>query len=109
MAKKKKDDEEAQPESSDGSIAVNDAWTGMLAVSLLALAVGSGFLAYDWMQYSDGDPPKVSKFTSAPPGAPVKAPPPKAEPKVEPKDGAVPKDGGDKKDADKKDADKKDG
>jgi hypothetical protein len=102
MAKKPKDDEEAQ-ESSDGSIAVNDAWTGMLAVSLLALVVGSGFLAYDYMLYNDDKgPPAVSKFTSSPPGAPPKANPP---PKVEPKDGGA-KDA-DKKDA-AKDADKKD-
>jgi hypothetical protein len=111
MAKKKKDDEEAQPEASDGSIAVNDAWTGMLAVSLLALVVGSGFLAYDYMLYNDDKPPAVTKFTSTPPGAPPKANPP--PPKVEPKDAAAkdaaPKDGADKKDAaDKKDPEKKD-
>jgi hypothetical protein len=103
MAKKKKDDEVAQAESSDGSIAVNDAWTGMLAVSLLALVVGSGFLAYDYMQYNDEKgPPQSSKFTTTLPGVPPKVNPP---PKVEPKDVAA-KDA-DKKDA-AKDADKKD-
>jgi hypothetical protein len=83
MAKKTKDEEETQTES-DGSIAVNDAWTGMLAVSLLALIIGSGFLYYDYQQYNE-DPPKVSKFTQTPPGA---GPAKKEIPKVEPKDGA---------------------
>ena len=95
MAKKKKDDEEQQPEeSSGGSIAVNDAWTGLLAISLLALIVGTGFLAYDYMQYYDEKMPTVPKLTGTPPGTP----PGNAKPEV----------GGGPKDADKKDADKKD-
>ncbi len=105
MAKKKTDEEAAEPES-DGSIAVNDAWTGMLAVSLLALVVGSGFLAYDYYQYSDDKVPTVTKFTATPPGAPQKGPAP-PPPKVEAKDGAV-KDAADKKDAEKKEPEKKD-
>jgi hypothetical protein len=110
MAKQTKDEEEPKEpkaESSDGSIAVNDAWTGMLAVSLLALIIGSGFLYYDYQQYNE-DPPKTPKFTSTPPGAPPKVNP---LPKVEPKDGAAkdaaPKDA-DKKDPEKKDPEKKD-
>lgn len=103
MAKKSTDEPDTKKKaqaSSDGSIAVNDAWTAMLAVSLLALVIGSGFLYWDYDQYNQ-DPPKVTKFNLAPPGAapapgPKAAPPP---PKVEPAE---------KKDADKKDADKKD-
>jgi hypothetical protein len=74
MAKKKKDaKEEAKPETSDGSIAVNDAWTGMLAVSFLALAIGAGFLFYDWyFLYPESQPPAPTKFTLTPPGAPQK-------------------------------------
>jgi hypothetical protein len=67
MAKKVKDEEATQPETSDGSIAANDAWTGLLAVSFLALAIGSGFLAYDYWKYSDGDLPKIPLKAQAPP------------------------------------------
>ena len=46
MAKKKDTDKE--PIEPDGepskSLAVNDAWTGMLVVAFLALSVGTGFL-----------------------------------------------------------------
>ena len=88
MAKKKNEEEEKPDAPSGGSIAVNDAWTGMLAISLLALMIGTGFLAYDYMQYSDKDLPKVPKLTGAPPGAPVIAPKvdaPKEEKKAEEK------------------------
>lgn len=70
MAKKRKDEEVEvqQDESSGGSIAVNDAWTGMLAISLLALMIGTGFLTYDYMQYSD-KLPEIPKLTSKPPSA----------------------------------------
>jgi hypothetical protein len=108
MAKKKKIDEEVEDEpkkdkeTSDGTVAVNDAWTGMLAVSLLALVVGSGLLIYDWSLYnfSDVQPPTPTKVTGLPPGAPPKvvAPPP-PPPKVEPaKDAPM-----EKKDAEVKD------
>ena len=67
MARKDKDD--APDEPGEGSIAVNDAWTGMLAISLFALLVGTGFLAWDYMSYHTGeDFPKVPKFTSTAPG-----------------------------------------
>ena len=107
MAKKKtKIDADEPQEESDGTVAVNDAWTGMLAVSLLALVIGAGFLGYDYYRFSEDKVPGVTKFTSQPPGAPPKAAPPPA-PKVDPN-----KDKDDKKDADKKDekkdADKKD-
>jgi hypothetical protein len=76
MAKKKKDDDEKQEESSGGSIAVNDAWTGMLVISLLALVVGTGFLAYDlFVRYDryNVDPTKVPvpKFTGKAPEKPL--------------------------------------
>jgi hypothetical protein len=75
MAKKKKDDDEKQEESG-GSIAVNDAWTGMLVISLLALIVGTGFLAYDlFVRYDryNVDPSKVPvpRFTGKPPEKPL--------------------------------------
>ncbi|HZZ78199.1 MAG TPA: hypothetical protein VFE62_06755 [Gemmataceae bacterium] len=87
MAKKGKDDK--KDEASDGTIAVNDAWTGMLAVSLLALVVGSGFLAYDYFSLynSDVPPPTPMKVTGGPP-----APPPKAAPAPAP--GPAPADKG---------------
>ncbi len=96
MAKKKKDvEEEAKPETSDGSIAANDAWTGMLAVSFLALAIGAGFLFYDWyFLYPETEPPKVSKFVSTLPGAPQK------------EKGPQPKDGKEKEKEKEKDKDK---
>jgi hypothetical protein len=106
MAKKKKADEEPQPEeSSGGSIAVNDAWTGILAISLLALMIGSGFLAYDYFVLYYGEKmPDVPRIVGAPPGQPP------AGPKIEnpqPKDGAA-KDAP-PKDAPPKDAPPKDG
>lgn len=75
MAKTKKEDKE---DMSDGSIAVNDAWTGMLAISLLALVVAAGFLLYDYLQMSGN--PQLYNFTTTPPKAPPKVnPPPKPE------------------------------
>ncbi len=47
MAKKQDD------EPLEGSVPVNDAWTGLLAISLIALAVATGFLAWDWYQYDE--------------------------------------------------------
>ena len=84
MARKR--DKDTQDETSDGPIAVNDAWTGMLAVSLLALILGAALLGYDWYPYSD-KPPDAPKFSSPSSvnkpgdgGAPkVDAPPPKVE------------------------------
>jgi hypothetical protein len=94
MARKNRDDDDevVDESTSGGSIAVNDAWTGMLAISLLALMVGTGFLAYDYFQYDADKLPPVPRLTGSQPGQPV---PDKAPPKIEP-----PKD--DKKD-DKKD------
>jgi hypothetical protein len=69
---RKDDDDDRQEETSDGSVAVNDAWTGMLAISLLALIIASTFLAWDWFQMSDKEPQIISITKSAPPPAPGK-------------------------------------
>jgi hypothetical protein len=82
MAKKTKVDD--KPETTpDGPVAVNDAWTGMLAVSLLALMAGAGFLFYDYYQYpSDIKPiPKLSGSPPQKPEPPQKQPPPEGGPK----------------------------
>jgi hypothetical protein len=103
MAKKKQVEEEKPQEKpeepSDGSIAVNDAWTGMLAISLLFLVVGTGFLAWDYMQYNDEKLPTVPKLTGTPPGGPPKADAPKDLPPKE----------AEKKEPEKKDPEKKEG
>src|SRR5262245_54536415 len=99
MAKKTKDDE--QDDMSDGSIAVNDAWTGMLAISLLALVVASGFLLYDYLQMS-GEP-KLYNFTTKMPGTPPKVvqPPPPGPPEIKDKDKEMEKDKEKDKDGEK--------
>ncbi|MBI1830718.1 MAG: hypothetical protein HYR84_04620 [Planctomycetes bacterium] len=86
MAKKRKDDDEEvhEGEPSGGSIPVNDAWTGLLAVSLLALVTGTGFLAYDYYQYNDEKLPEVKRFVNTPPGTPPKLDAPKDPPKQDP-------------------------
>ena len=73
MAKKRKDDEEQQDETPETSMAVNDAWTGMLTISLLALMIGTGFLYWDWQSYGDDDPKKIAvpKLTGSPLARPV--------------------------------------
>ena len=55
--------------------ATNDAYTGMLAISLFALIAGSALLYLDYQQYPDAVPPKVAKL--APPTAKAEPPPPK--------------------------------
>jgi hypothetical protein len=56
----------------------NDAWTGMLAISLLALIVGCLLLFLDFSQYPSKDPGTVPKAVTA--GA--QAPAPQAAPPV---------------------------
>jgi hypothetical protein len=66
----------------------NDAWTGMLAISLAALVVGCLLLYLDFSQYPSKDPPSVPKATITPAAAaaPAGAPPaPPAPPVVPPK------------------------
>src|SRR5579863_1067581 len=69
MAKKDKDD--IEQDDQETSVAVNDAWTGMLAISLLALMIGTGLLAWDYMSYPSEDPPKTPKIASASPDGPA--------------------------------------
>jgi len=56
----------------------NDAWTGMLAISLLALVVGCVLLFLDFSQYPSKDPGPVPKAQApaaqAPPVAPANQP-----------------------------------
>lgn len=77
MAKNDQDDDIPQDEQTQSSIAVNDAWTGMLAISLFALIVGTGFLAWDYMSYYDADVPKTPKYVSSLPKELPKAEPAK--------------------------------
>ncbi len=46
-----------EAETSDTGVATNDAYTGLLAISLIALLVGSLLLFLDWSQHS-GTPPR---------------------------------------------------
>ncbi len=59
--------------------ATNDAYTGMLVISLIALIAGSSLLYVDWQQYPDAAPPKV------PPKVLVREQPqaPQAQPKAD--------------------------
>ncbi len=63
------------------ALPANDAWTGMLAVSLVALLAGSVFLLMDWMQYTK----KPDKLQFSPV---VQEQAPKEEPKEPPPDKA---------------------
>jgi outer membrane biosynthesis protein TonB len=108
----------------------NDAYTGMLAIALLALIAGSALMYLDYSQYPQRNPPPIQK---APPLLPkTEAPAPKVEAQDEKKDDTKKEemkkeDGKDekkddakkeemkkddakdqKKDAEKKDAEKKD-
>ena len=64
-----------QDDGFEDTQAKNDAWTGMLAISLIALLVGCVFLFLDWNQYPKKDPPPVPKFTPPQAQAPAPAPP----------------------------------
>ena len=50
----------AEIDEQDTSVATNDAYTGMLAISLVALLLGCALLYLDYDQYGGKDPPKVS-------------------------------------------------
>ncbi|HYT95465.1 MAG TPA: hypothetical protein VEL76_42495 [Gemmataceae bacterium] len=70
--------------SSKTALPTNDAWTGMLAISLLALLAGCVLLFLDWNKHSQ--PP--NKFSAAPfvaqeeaPADGKGAPQPPADPK----------------------------
>jgi hypothetical protein len=60
----------ATTDEQDTTRATNDAYTGMLAISLIALIIGCLLLFLDWSQYPSADPPKVK----APPPV-ISAPP----------------------------------
>ena len=49
----------ADTETSDTGVASNDAYTGLLAISLIALIIGSVLLFLDYSQHS-GTPPKAN-------------------------------------------------
>jgi hypothetical protein len=49
----------AKTETSDTGVASNDAYTGLLAISLIALIVGSVLLFLDYSQHS-GTPPRLT-------------------------------------------------
>ena len=69
-------------EEQDTTRATNDAYTGMLAISLIALLAGCALLYLDWSQYPDKDPPKIAapKPSMEAPKDGGGAAPPKAEP-----------------------------
>ena len=50
----------AKTQTEDTAVATNDAYTGMLAISLLALILGCVFLYLDWSQYPDKPPPRAA-------------------------------------------------
>ena len=59
----------ARKDSSDKSPAQNDAYTGMLTISLLALIIGCVLLYLDYSQYPDKTPaqlPKAPGIVAAP-------------------------------------------
>jgi hypothetical protein len=80
-------------------VPTNDAYTGMLAISLVALIAGSVLLYLDYSQYPDRGPKAVEK--AAPPQEKPVAPPPKVD--APPPAAPMPDE---KKDEDKKDENK---
>jgi hypothetical protein len=59
------DDDDLDNELEDKSRAVNNAYTGMLAISLLALIVGCVLLYLDYSQYPTSEPPPLEKAPTA--------------------------------------------
>jgi hypothetical protein len=75
--------------------ATNDAYTGMLGISLCALVVGCVLLYLDYSQYPDSKAPPVPKAPAiavpAPSAPQQKAPEAEAQPKeAQPKQGEAP-------------------
>jgi len=60
----------------------NDAYTGMLAISLVALLIGSAVLFLDFNQYPSTPPPKVDYSFKARQEPPDQIPRPQAEAKL---------------------------
>lgn len=61
--------DEIDDDLEDKSRAVNNAYTGMLAISLLALILGCVLLYMDYSQYPSSDPPPLER---APTSGPTK-------------------------------------
>jgi hypothetical protein len=79
----------------------NDAYTGMLVVSFVALLIGCGLLYLDYSQYDTKPPPKLIRE-----GKDVgQRPTPESEPKKQAKDTAEDKDTGADESKDTKDKD----
>jgi hypothetical protein len=85
----------------DHAPATNDAYTGMLSISLLALIGGCVLLFLDYSQYPDSKPPTL---TPRPPGVKLDGPP-----IPQPPAGDGPKADGPKADGPKGDGPKADG
>jgi hypothetical protein len=49
----------AEIDEQETAPAVNDAYTGMLAIALVALIVGCALLYFDWAQYPSSSPAKL--------------------------------------------------
>jgi hypothetical protein len=65
----------------DAAPAQNDAYTGMLALALIALIGGCVLLYLDYSQYEGKSPPPTPKYSvPAPAAAPPAAPPQQAAP-----------------------------
>ena len=77
----------AKHETTTAAPAVNDAYTGMLAISLIALVVGCLLLYLDYSQYPDSKQPVVPKAPAiavpASPDTPAKVEPPPPQPKAD--------------------------
>lgn len=69
----------AKQETTTAAPAANDAYTGMLAISLIALVVGCLLLYLDYSQYPDSKQPVVPKAPGIAVPAEGDAPPPKVE------------------------------
>jgi hypothetical protein len=75
-----REEREEEPEPPrDTAVPSNDAYTGMLAISLIALIIGSVLLFLDYSQYS-GKAPSVPQLSAVPSpqkkeAAPIQQPP----------------------------------
>jgi hypothetical protein len=73
-------------EAESTSRPTNDAYTGMLAIALLALIGASVLLYLDYNQYGERNPPAVKKAADVPKQEAPQAPTPKVEPMPMPDD-----------------------
>lgn len=55
------DDDDRDDDIEDKSRALNNVYTGMLAISLVALIIGCVLLYMEISQYPSGDPPAIEK------------------------------------------------